>query len=206
MLKVSRNLSPKNRYNYIDKKIVAITGSIATGKTTVSNYIKKNHPLFSADELVKESYQGHKIQTFLTKHLPLSVENGSVDFSMVRSKYLNDISFQEKINTIIYNEISILLKEKIKDLSQDYFFYDIPLLVEKNLEDKFDVTICVYCPEILQVERLKNRNSSQLPLLKNQISIEYKKDKCDYVLDNSSDLNSLYKNTDHLLKELFSNV
>jgi dephospho-CoA kinase len=177
--------------------IVALTGGIACGKTTVAKmFIEKNIPLISADELVKEIYQETESFEFIKKIVPAATTDGKINFAILRSAVFDDNQLQAKVEEFIY----LRLPEKFlvaftKISNPKLLVYDVPLLFEKKLNTKVDKIICVYCPKDKQIERLLSRDKISLELaqkmLQKQIDIEEKKKLADIVISNTMDLNHL---------------
>ena len=83
--------------------------------------------------------------------------------------------------------------DKSKDIP--LIIYDVPLLFEKELNFKIDVSICVYCPQEMQKDRIFKRDQIKSELIDNiistQIDIEKKAKISDFVIDNSYDFEHL---------------
>ena len=101
------------------------------------------------------------------------------------------------------------MQKTIKESKEKYIFLDIPLLFECNLEYLCDEIIVVYIPEELQIQRLMNRNNiseeQAKHLISQQISIEKKKILGEYILDNSYNLDTLFKQIDTFLSNSCDN-
>jgi dephospho-CoA kinase len=185
------------RLYQIPVPIVALTGGIACGKTTVAKmFIEKKIPLISADELVKEIYQEAESFEFVRKVYPAATTEGKINFSILRSAVFENIDLQSKVEEFIYQRLPEKFLEAFTKFSKpEMVVYDVPLLFEKKLESKVDQIICVYCPKEKQIERLLNRDKISLDLaqkmLQKQIDIEDKKKRSDFVIKNTLDLNHL---------------
>ena len=83
---------------------------------------------------------------------------------------------------------SIFILLKTKEIRSP-IIYDIPLLFEKNLQDKFDYTVLVYASKEQQIERLCKRDNLTLDLatkiIGQQKSIETKRDLADLIIENT---------------------
>lgn len=134
-------------------KLVAITGGIGSGKSTVSNIIKNlGYPVFSADEVYKNLI---KEKVFVKKiYDALGIESNDYDFNkaLISSKVFNDKEMLKKLNEIthpeVMNELIKLSKEK-----GGVVFNEVPLLFESNFESLYDKVIIV-------VRNLNDRVSS----------------------------------------------
>ncbi|MCY4523665.1 MAG: dephospho-CoA kinase, partial [Halobacteriovoraceae bacterium] len=108
----------------------------------------------------------------------------------------------------IHPRLSRYFKEEIKNYSlENTLIYDIPLLFEKNLQEKTDVSICVYSEKEILKRRLMKRDGIDQNLagkmLKQQLSMEEKKEKAQFTIENNKDLQTLKNNTLQLIQEVF---
>ena len=85
-------------------------------------------------------------------------------------------------------------------------FYDVPLLFEKNMQDLFDVIVVVYSRMDQQIERLNVRNNmtkeQATNRILNQVSMDEKIKSCDYVIDNTTDLENLENQIDSFIEKI----
>lgn len=112
--------------------IIGITGGIATGKTTVSNYLKeKGFLVIDSDQL---SYDALTIDDIcinqVFKYFPEVKNNNQIDRSKLGEIIFNDKERKEKLNQIVHPYVITRLKqvrEAYKD-KETIIFFDIPLL------------------------------------------------------------------------------
>lgn len=189
--------------------IVALTGGIATGKSTVSNIlIQKGVPLLDADKLVKLVYQKEITKTYLKRNLPQVINEEEINFRKLREIFFSQKKVKEEIESLIYSELPEVFKEELIRLNDPSFiFYDIPLLFEKNLDTKFDLSILVYADQETQISRLMKRDNHSREeaynIINQQISIEEKKKKADLTLLNTKDLFFIESQVSDLMSQLF---
>lgn len=194
------------RLYQLDIPIFAITGSIGTGKSTVIDYLyKKGHPCLDADRLIKLIYQRPEARTLIAGIDKNFVTGDGINFTQLRQAFFNDDEIKKKIESYLYGKLPEQFRLELAKLpSPRYLFYDIPLLFEKSLEDKFDCTITVYCPRSEQLQRVIQRDgiSPELAtqIIDSQMDIEEKKRRSDYVLDNTSTVQNLFNQVDELLE------
>lgn len=176
-------------------KIYGITGSIATGKSFVAKIIADlGYQVYDADEIA------HEVGNFPEVLRKLSEIFGSkvVDNKKLNRKELGNIVFNDsnmliKLNEIMGPVIKKRLLEIISDVhtssSKEIKFIEIPLLFEENYENYLDGTILVYADGSTQLKRLMNRDKIDEKFAKakisKQLSINIKKAKSDYIIDNS---------------------
>ncbi len=141
--------------------LIAITGGIGSGKSTVTSIIDKLGFLtFSCDEIVNKLYSKKSVKLLLKKHFPTSVK-GSTN-PVLDKKELSNIVFSDSeklkfLTDLITPLVLDELLEQSKDLSGKVFV-EVPLLFECNYEDKFDKVLVVMRPKKDRIESVKTRS------------------------------------------------
>ena len=174
-------------------KVLGITGSIETGKSTVTNYLKqRGYLVVDSDKLAYDALTIDEVCIKQTKNR-FDLPAGPID-----RKALGRIIFNDKQAKKDLEEI-IVLNQHL-----DLIFLDIPLLFESNLEYLCDAVIVVYLKEDEEIKRLMKRDNIDEDyarlIIGNQMSIEEKKMRADIVLDNNQGLDELYQQIETLLK------
>ena len=94
-------------------KIIGITGSIASGKTTVAHLMAgKKYPLFSADAIVSNLYRKKYFNKILVKKFKLSSKEKIKDQIKLILKY-NLKKLESIIHPLVRKEMTKFLKKKI---------------------------------------------------------------------------------------------
>ncbi len=189
-------MSKKHRF------VLGLTGSIAMGKTTVSNMFRDlGVPVWCADNAVEKLYQKDGAATkMISKEYPDVITENGVDKKKLRNLIHKDNSILKNIEAIVH---PLLQNSKIKFLKTDkhsyLVVYDIPLLFEKGLEKDFDAVLVVTASTLTQRNRVlsrKNITDKDFQLIKrNQLGEEEKIKKADFVI-----------NTDRSLTETMQDV
>ncbi|XJS11321.1 dephospho-CoA kinase [Aerococcaceae bacterium WGS1372] len=196
-------------------KIIAITGSIATGKSLVSNYlIKKGYPLVDTDKLsrlvVQPDSEGlnQLVSAFGSKILQ---EDGNLDRKAFAKIIFNDEKSRALADSILHPLISDLARTRLNQYEREgnqIAFVDIPLYYEGQADIVVDSVWLVYTNEELQKERLMSRNNIDAKeaqnLINNQLSIEEKARLADLIIDNTSSKQATYQQVDTLLEKLLN--
>jgi len=183
-------------------KIIGITGSIASGKTTVALLMAgKKYPLFSADQIVSNLYKKKSFIKILVKKFKLKNEE----------KIKNQIKFILKDNENSINKLESIIhpfvrKEMIKFFKKKnkLLFLEIPLLIESKLNKYFDRLIFVGAKKNLRLKRyIKKKGDRKIfsILDKRQLSSTLKKRICDYTINNNYSLAILQKNVKNFTKK-----
>lgn len=194
---------------------VGLTGSIATGKSSVANMLKElGAYIIDADEIahdaLKKTEKPYKqiLNVFGSNILD---EQGNIDRKKLGSIVLNDKQKLAVLESIIHPYVQQKRKEIEESILQHdrnaVIIYDVPLLFEKHLENSFDKIIVVYVPKDIQIKRLMKRQNisydEALNLINLQICIEEKKKKADFVIDNSYSLENTKKQVLEVFKKLY---
>lgn len=178
------------------KYAVALTGGIATGKSTVAKIFKTfGFEIIDADKIAHEMLDFHH-QEIAELFGDAYVNNGKV----LRKK-LGSLIFMEKkakkhletlLHPLIFNEIET--QSLVLDKFKKPYLVDIPLFFETN-RYPIQKSIVVYIPQKLQLERLISRDKSSYKEAQSridaQMNIEKKKQKATYVIDNQGDIKAL---------------
>lgn len=163
-------------------KIIGLTGSIATGKTFVTEIFKQNKiKTFHSDSEVFQVLKDNNIIKKIRekKILSSSVQNNSLDKSLLSKLVFNNIealkSLEDIIHPIIEKKIVDFIKENI---AEKIIILDIPLLFEKKYQTYCKKIITTFCSSKSQKERVMRRSNIDEDrynfILKQQISGDVK--------------------------------
>ena len=170
-------------------KVYGITGSIACGKSTVTNYLREHgYLVIDADRISREALIIDQGCIEKVDQLFHCVHGGIVDRKALGKKVFHDAKAKKMLENIIHPYVISQLKEAIQENQNlPCLFLDIPLLYEKQ-----------------QINRLMERDHIDeeyaLTIMKNQISSDKKKEMADIVLDNTKDPAFLYQQIEQLMK------
>ena len=208
MIRLKKKLISKDsatRLYGLEKPIIALTGGIATGKSTVSKILSdRGLKIIDADQLVKAIYQTDPAKNFIKTHFPEVWETNEIDFKKLRQLFFSNPDVKSKVEQYIYSELPHFFLEETKKIEQqDFFLYDVPLLFEKNLVTKMDASVLVYAPAEIQKQRLMKRDALSeemaLQIMSQQLDIEFKRSKADFIIHNTGSIAQLKKEVEKLL-------
>lgn len=200
--------TPDSRLYQIPVPIIGLTGGIATGKSTVSEILKKNNiPVIDADRLVKNIYQKSATLEFIAKHFPHVIVDGQIVFKKLRETVFIDHMAKKLVEDYIYALLPAEFKMAFSAFDKPKFIvYDVPLLFEKGLDKYIDLSVCVYAPRSMQLDRLilRDKSSAELAsqIINSQMDIEVKKQKADWVLENIENTEKLKATVEKMLVAL----
>ncbi|MDR0299671.1 MAG: dephospho-CoA kinase [Streptococcaceae bacterium] len=183
------------------KKVIGLTGGIATGKSAVTSFLRsQGFVVIDADEVVHELQQvGGQLYELILEEYGSEYfdKNGQLNRKKLANLIFSNPEINQKLgklqNKIIRDELW-RRREHVAS-QQDVFFMDIPLLIEENYEDFFDEIWLVKTTNTLQTERLMKRNSltknEAMARINSQMPIEEKVKYANVVLENSGTLEEL---------------
>ena len=186
---------------------VALTGGIATGKSTAAKiFATLGFEMIDADKVGHEvlDAQSLKIAEMFGADI---VSNGKVDRkalgAIVFASKTKRESLEALLHPLIYNEIE--KRASILDAKKKVYLVDIPLFFEGS-RYPIEKVLLVYTPQDLQLKRLMQRDASTeaeaKQRIESQLSIEEKVKKARYVIDNSATLTDLEKECKRVAQEI----
>lgn len=194
------------------KKLIAITGSIACGKSTVSDYlIRKGYEVIDTDKIVHRLYEYNNLGFLAIKNeFPSVIEKNQVNRKKLASIVFNDNKELEKLNGMIHPLVRDEVQKIAVNSKNEIIFVDVPLLFESKFNLFVDKTICVYVDLDTQILRLQNRNNiskeEAIKLVNKQLSSKEKAKLSDYIINNTLDLQHTYEQVDLVLKSIEEDI
>lgn len=191
-------------------KIIGLTGGIASGKSTVSNYlILKGLDVIDADLISREIYQiGEKAYKIVVDVFGKGILNEDLT---INRKKLGQIVFSnneqlKKLNEITHPIIFEKIKKRVYEINKmnkRVCIIDAALLFESNWYNICDIKWLVYVDKITQIKRLIERDKiseeDAVKRINAQMPIEEKIKLADFIINNSGDLRYTYEQVDILL-------
>ena len=197
------------------QRIIGLTGGIATGKSTVSDYLAKTHqlPILDADRYAREAVDvGSPILEILGQRYGDKIF--LADRSLNRRQLGTIIFSQPAEKQWVEQQIHPFVRQRFIQVRRQYsptqtLIYAIPLLFEANLTHLVNEIWVVTCSPEQQQQRLISRNNLSLDEVKARINSQFplstKVAQADQVLDNSRDRSTLYQQIDCALDFLNPN-
>lgn len=182
--------------------IVGLTGGIASGKSTVSNYFREfGAEVLDADVVAKELSEKEEnvakiIEIFGDEILD---ENGNISRKKMRERAFLEKDKLKQLNELLHPQVIEAFKKKKENTKEDEIvIFDIPLLFEAGMESLCDTVIVVYISKRVQLERMMKRDRHGIDLaeriIESQMSMSDKIDKADIIINNNCTLEDLKNN------------
>ena len=187
-----------------------ITGSIASGKSTVVNLLKeRGFSVIDADVIAHEQLEICKGEIVCEFGEQILDEAGKIDRKKLGAIVFNEPKKFKNLEQILHPKIKAEILSKasqFEGLGQVYFV-DIPLFFEKKERyAEFKNVAVIYAPKELLLSRLMSRNALNLEDAKARVElemgIEEKRKMAKFVIDNSSDRENLELELEKFLKQI----
>ncbi|MBF0111944.1 MAG: dephospho-CoA kinase [Desulfamplus sp.] len=208
---------------------IGLTGSIATGKSTVADMLKyyANYKDIDRKEPIKQRFVkiidfdilAREVVEPKTKALGDIVTlfgsnivdtNGYLDRKALSKIIFEDVKKRQELEKITHPAIFDLFCQKVQRVVSEnlnpIIVAVIPLLIELNLQSLFDKIIVVYTSSEVQLQRLMKREDIDqkraTAMLKSQMDIESKKVYADFLIDNSGDSQNTQKQVHDIWRKI----
>jgi len=149
--------------------VIGITGGIGSGKSTLSEHLKKQGlPVHESDKVVSKMYKQpnkHFIRFIKKCGLREVVKKNKINKRLVADKIFNDTKLKRNFEKYIHKEVGLQRKTFISKnirAKKKTIFIDVPLLLENRLEKQFDLILCILSTKENRTKRiLKSKKFSK---------------------------------------------
>ena len=183
-------------------KVIALTGGIGAGKSTVAQFFSElGANVVDADHLARVAIErgSEGFDEVIARFGQSILSNGDINRKTLAEIIFSDPDSKRDLEAIIHPRVQKLFAQAILDNEPaGNLIYEIPLLVETDAAKKFDFIVTVEADEELRIERLLARGmfiSDIKARLANQAPSQARIDIADAVIVNDGD-------EDHLLRQV----
>ena len=188
------------------QRIIGITGGIATGKTTVSDYLHHTYglPILDADLYARQALTGDRIAKLRDHYGKLIFDDqGNLDRRKLGAIVFDSDIERQWLEQLVHPYVQECLISEANRLSPSTVVMVIPLLFEAKMEGLVTEAWAIICDPHQQLERLMNRNllseSEALQRIASQMSQSEKIELADVVIVNSDNTEELFFQVDNAL-------
>lgn len=194
------------------KKIIGLTGGIASGKSTVSNWlISQGYPVVDADIAARKVVEpGMPALREITEAFgnDMLLEDGTLDRKKLGSVIFADEEKRHTLNAIVHPAVREWMRQETDRAFENgasIVIMDIPLLFESKLTHMVEETILVYVSKETQLKRLMERDgyseSDALARIQAQMPIDDKRKLADYVVDNNGTISETVEQVKEIMNQ-----
>ncbi|WP_067730540.1 dephospho-CoA kinase [Oceanobacillus damuensis] len=191
---------------------IGLTGSIASGKSTVSLMFDDfDIPVVDADKIAREVVEpGENAYEQVVENFGKTIlrEDGTLDRPALGAIIFDDAAKRKLLNSIVHpavREKMLYQRDAYLEGGAQCVVLDIPLLFESKLTDFVDRTVVVYVDEAVQLKRLMERNhyseKEALQRIRSQMSLKKKVKLADAVINNNGTKQETYTQLERLLNK-----
>jgi dephospho-CoA kinase len=203
---------------YLDTRIVAVTGGMGSGQSTVSEFLaglgckvidvdRKARQIVDQDQDLRQELKKVFGQDILD-------EQGQLKRRLLASLAFSDLERTQQLNRLVHPR---MVAEIIEEMEEARFSRRYPLVVvdaaliyELNMEKMFDAVIVVHAQVETRVQRIVNRDKMDpleiMARINRQIPLEDKIQWAAYTIDNNGTLEELKRHTQQVFERLIANL
>ncbi|MDH6311636.1 dephospho-CoA kinase [Parabacteroides sp. PFB2-10] len=186
-------------------KTIGITGGIGSGKTVVASLLGvMGIPVYIADEESKKLTDSSPIirqQLTALFGSDLYTSKG-LDRPLLASYIFGHPERLEKVNDIIHPEVNRHFLQWVKQQESDLAAIESAILFESGFDRIVDVSLMVYAPRALRIQRASKRGTASREeverRIQSQLSDEIKKERANYVIYND-DIRAIIPQTEAVI-------
>jgi dephospho-CoA kinase len=195
-------------------RVFGLTGGLGSGKSTVARRFRERVPVIDADDLAREVVApGQPALAEIAEQFGPGVltAEGSLDRSALAAIVFADPSALAQLNKITHPRVAALLQTRLAALETQGIqtaCYELPLLFENNLEQRYQPTVLVAASTETQITRALGRSGlsreQALARIGAQLPLSEKAARADYVIDNDGSLEATFRQADAVLSEIIN--
>ena len=194
------------------KKIIGLTGGIASGKSTVSNWlISQGYPVVDADIAARKVVEpGTPALREITEAFgrDILLEDGTLDRKKLGAIIFSDEEKRQTLNAIVHPAVREWMRQETEHAFSEgasVVIMDIPLLFESKLTHMVEETVLVYVSMETQLKRLMDRDgyseADALARIHAQMPIDDKRKLADYIIDNNGPVSETIEQVKEIMKQ-----
>jgi len=186
---------------------IALTGGIATGKSTVASLLALNGMRVIDADSISHNILDSSVEWVRENFGNEFISGLKVDRTKLGKLIFSDNEAKKKLESFLHPKIRAEIEQR--SIKQDSFKFpyliDIPLFFENGAYD-IKESVVVYTPKDIQLERFMKRNGyskeESLRRITSQMDIEEKKKRATWVIDNSKDLKHLQRECEEFVEKI----
>lgn len=194
--------------------LIALTGGIASGKSTIAARLEEHGAVVvDADQVVRDvQAAGSPVLQQMADVFGVDIllPDGSLDRASLGARVFGDTDALKRLNAIVHPAVRAESKRRMDEaLGQDpqpVVVYDVPLLVEARVDDPWELIVVAHAPTELRLRRLVELRGMDESAAQDRIDAQVSEEKrlaiADVVIDTASTLDHTRDQVDALWKQL----
>lgn len=191
------------------KKIIGLTGTTGSGKTTVSQeFVRAGFHVINCDIVAKYVVENNdEVLSQLCDRFGADIiTNGVLDRRLLASRAFADNDSTQALNSITLPPIVNEILNEINSCEKDNIVLDAPTLFESGANKLCTATLGVICDDETRISRIINRDNitkeQALQRISAQKSNDFFKKNCTYIIENNSTVETLVKQTQTVINTI----
>jgi len=187
---------------------VGLSGGIGCGKSTVLGFFREaGWHTVDSDAVVRELLATDaSVQAQLRSRWGEAVfADGAVDRGVVAKRAFSQEGDLKWLEELLHPLVRKSWLASIDQAPGANWLVEIPLLFEKRLETLFDLTVCISSPSDVVADRMVTRAYTEAQIeqrRKQQMPLEEKIERADYLISNAGSLEFLKQQTTRLIEQI----
>ncbi len=194
--------------------LIALTGGIASGKSTIARRLAEHGAVIvAADQIVRDVQSpGSPVLERIAEAFGTAViaPDGSLDRAALGAKVFGDADLLTRLNAIVHpavrEESQRRFDAALADDAEAVVIYDVPLLVEARVDDPWDLIVVAHAPAEVRRQRLVDLRGMDENAAQDRIDAQVSDDRrlaiADVVIDTSDTLERTLEQTDALWERI----
>ena len=188
--------------------VIGLLGGIGSGKSTVARLLaERGFTVLDADRHAREAVQSPDVLAALVARFGRGIldAGGRLDRAALARAAFADESATADLNALVHPEVRRRLLDELDRAGDRPVVLDVPLLLESPLAARVGTWVFVEASEDRREARIDGRGwppGERRRRELRQASLEHKRSRADYVLENSGSIEDLGRQVDALLRQI----
>ena len=188
------------------KRVIGLTGGVASGKSTVSKFFEKlGAKIINVDEIGHLILKNPTVINLIDNNFLNVLENGDVSRKRLGNLVFSNPKELKKLNDIMYPRMKKIITDSVEE---GINILDMAILFESGFDELCETVVVVNTKVETQIERMERRyyNSEKITgILNSQMDTLDKTLRADFVIDNDGTIDQLKKKVSNLYKHILEN-
>lgn len=194
-------------------RVVGLTGGIGAGKSLTGEFFARlGGQVLDADDLARRVIERGTpgFDAVLARFGDEILQDGDINRRILAEKIFGNEQKKKDLESIIHPLVKLAFDTATANLdTEDIIVYEVPLIVEAQVQDRFDYIITVESQIENRLERLRSRGltlSESNARIASQASSDQRRAIADYVIENDGTPDDLFSEVEHLWTEVLPKI